>query len=48
MGVGPAARSWIGPIGDLKGGLGDAARAEEGGPVRVDAIFVKAVACFVF
>ena len=32
-GVGPGPWSWIGPIGDLKGGLGDVAGAEEGGPI---------------
>ena len=47
-GVGPAALSWIGPIGDLEGGLGDAAGAEEGAPVGVAAGFVKCVACFIF
>ena len=42
-GVGPGTRSWIGPVGDLKGGLGDAAGAEEGGPVGVVGGFANGV-----
>ena len=42
-GVGPGARNWISPVGDLKGGLGDAAGAEEGIPVGVGRRFIKIV-----
>ena len=41
--VGPGGRSWIGPIGDLKGRLGDAAGAQEGSPVGGGVGFVKRV-----
>ena len=46
-GVGPGTWSWVGAIGDLKGGLGNAAGAEEGVPVGGARGFVKRVVCFI-
>ena len=46
-GIGAGTRCWIGPVGDLIGGLGDAAGAQEGGPVGGVGAFVKRVAGFI-
>ena len=46
-GVGSGARSWIGPIDDIKGRLRDTAGVEERGPIGGGSIFGNRVACYV-